>query len=99
QPAPSLLPPYATLSGCRWLTGSASVPLADGGVTASPWPDGAGALGLPGMLVVANHVSWIDVLALSAVAPVRLLAKREVGEWPLVDRKSTRQNSVTWPPR
>lgn len=46
-----------------------------------PWP---GSTGLPGMLVVANHMSWIDVLALAAVAPVRLLAKREVGDWPLV---------------
>jgi len=37
-----------------------------------------------GVLVVANHSSWIDVLALTAVAPVRLVAKREVGKWPLI---------------
>lgn len=37
-----------------------------------------------GVLVVANHLSWVDVLALAAVAPARLLAKREVGEWPLI---------------
>jgi 1-acyl-sn-glycerol-3-phosphate acyltransferase len=37
-----------------------------------------------GSLVVANHMSWIDVLALGAVAPVRMVAKREVGDWPLV---------------
>ncbi|MFC8847478.1 MULTISPECIES: 1-acyl-sn-glycerol-3-phosphate acyltransferase [unclassified Micromonospora] len=35
-------------------------------------------------LVVANHASWLDVLALLAVAPARLLAKREVRRWPLV---------------
>ncbi|MEU2610357.1 lysophospholipid acyltransferase family protein [Micromonospora sp. NPDC007271] len=35
-------------------------------------------------LLVANHVSWLDVLAVLAVAPARLLAKREVREWPLV---------------
>ncbi|MGB2569754.1 lysophospholipid acyltransferase family protein [Micromonospora citrea] len=35
-------------------------------------------------LLVANHVSWLDVLAVLAVAPARLLAKYEVREWPLV---------------
>lgn len=35
-------------------------------------------------LLVANHVSWLDVLAVLAVAPARLLAKREVRGWPLV---------------
>jgi 1-acyl-sn-glycerol-3-phosphate acyltransferase len=39
-----------------------------------------------GVLVVANHVSWIDVLALTALSPVRLVAKREVGQWPLIGR-------------
>lgn len=37
-----------------------------------------------GVLVVANHLSWIEVLALSAVQPVRLIAKREVRQWFLV---------------
>jgi 1-acyl-sn-glycerol-3-phosphate acyltransferase len=36
----------------------------------------------PGSLLVANHVSWLDILVLLAVAPVRLVAKREVGTWP-----------------
>ncbi|MGS2613604.1 lysophospholipid acyltransferase family protein [Micromonospora sp. LZ34] len=35
-------------------------------------------------LLVANHVSWLDVLAVLAVAPARLLAKREVRGWPLL---------------
>ncbi|MER0242451.1 lysophospholipid acyltransferase family protein [Streptomyces sp. HSW2009] len=47
-----------------------------------------------GTLVVANHVSWLDVIALLAVEPVTMLAKREVGEWPvvgqLVQRAGTR---------
>ncbi|MBQ0985346.1 1-acyl-sn-glycerol-3-phosphate acyltransferase [Streptomyces sp. F63] len=38
----------------------------------------------PGTLVVANHISWLDAVALPAVEPVTLLAKREVGEWPVV---------------
>ncbi|WP_328851700.1 1-acyl-sn-glycerol-3-phosphate acyltransferase [Micromonospora globbae] len=35
-------------------------------------------------LLVANHVSWLDVLVVLAVAPARLVAKREVRSWPLV---------------
>jgi 1-acyl-sn-glycerol-3-phosphate acyltransferase len=33
-------------------------------------------------LLVANHVSWLDIVALLAVTPVRLVAKHEVGGWP-----------------
>ncbi|MFC9241457.1 lysophospholipid acyltransferase family protein [Streptomyces decoyicus] len=40
--------------------------------------------GGPGTLVVVNHISWLDILALLAVEPVTLLAKREVGGWPVV---------------
>jgi len=36
----------------------------------------------PGSLIVANHVSWLDILVLLAVAPVKLVAKGEVGAWP-----------------
>ncbi|TVL92598.1 hypothetical protein CD790_10595 [Streptomyces sp. SAJ15] len=39
---------------------------------------------VPGTLVVANHISWLDVLALLAVEPVTMLAKREVAGWPVV---------------
>ncbi|SCE81579.1 1-acyl-sn-glycerol-3-phosphate acyltransferases [Micromonospora viridifaciens] len=35
-------------------------------------------------LLVANHASWLDILAVLAVAPARMLAKREVRAWPLV---------------
>jgi 1-acyl-sn-glycerol-3-phosphate acyltransferase len=36
----------------------------------------------PGSLLVANHVSWLDILVLLATSPVRLVAKGEVGAWP-----------------
>ncbi|MFI2709663.1 lysophospholipid acyltransferase family protein [Micromonospora sp. NPDC018662] len=35
-------------------------------------------------LLVANHVSWLDILAVLAVSPARMLAKREVRGWPVV---------------
>ncbi|MFI0976264.1 lysophospholipid acyltransferase family protein [Streptomyces sp. NPDC021093] len=38
-----------------------------------------------GTLVVANHISWLDIVAFLAVEPrLTLLAKREVGAWPVV---------------
>jgi 1-acyl-sn-glycerol-3-phosphate acyltransferase len=37
-----------------------------------------------GALLVANHVSWLDPLIMAAMLPSRLLAKREIGEWPLI---------------
>ena len=47
-----------------------------------------------GALVVANHVSWLDVLALTAVAPMRMLAKREVRDWPLIGTMAARTGTV-----
>ncbi|MEU8140527.1 lysophospholipid acyltransferase family protein [Nonomuraea sp. NPDC048901] len=37
-----------------------------------------------GALLVANHVSWLDPLVMAATVPSRPLAKREIGEWPLI---------------
>ena len=45
-----------------------------------------GALAHPNVLVVANHVSWIDIFALHAVGPVRFIAKSEIARWPLLGR-------------
>ena len=35
-------------------------------------------------LVVANHISWLDILAINAVAPVRFVSKAEVKRWPVL---------------
>ncbi|WP_205315518.1 lysophospholipid acyltransferase family protein [Nonomuraea lactucae] len=43
----------------------------------------APAAGMGGLLV-ANHVSWLDPLVMAATVPSRPLAKREIGEWPLI---------------
>jgi 1-acyl-sn-glycerol-3-phosphate acyltransferase len=34
-------------------------------------------------LIAANHVSWLDIVALSVAAPMVFVAKREVAQWPL----------------
>ncbi|HET9519354.1 MAG TPA: lysophospholipid acyltransferase family protein [Actinoplanes sp.] len=37
-----------------------------------------------GSLLVANHVSWLDVVVLAAVTPARLVAKHDVRSWAAV---------------
>jgi len=48
---------------------------------------GAGAL-------VANHVSWLDVFVLNAVAPCRFIAKSEVRQWPAIGWLSARAGTL-----
>jgi len=51
---------------------------------------GLPAQGLPGnLLIVANHVSWLDIVVLNALQPSRFIAKAEMRAWPLVGRLST----------
>ncbi|MGH3648122.1 MAG: lysophospholipid acyltransferase family protein, partial [Micromonosporaceae bacterium] len=42
-----------------------------------------------GGMVVANHVSWLDVPALAAIAPYRILAKRDIASWPVIGTLAT----------
>ena len=46
------------------------------------------------VLVVANHVSWLDIPVLSAVAPVSFVAKKEVGGWPFIGSLARLQRTV-----
>ena len=45
-------------------------------------------------LIVANHVSWIDIVVLSAVAPLSFVAKREVASWPFFGWLAKLQRTV-----
>jgi 1-acyl-sn-glycerol-3-phosphate acyltransferase len=36
-----------------------------------------------GVLIVANHISWLDIPALATVRPARMLAKSEIRDWPV----------------
>jgi 1-acyl-sn-glycerol-3-phosphate acyltransferase len=35
-------------------------------------------------LVVSNHVSWLDIVAINSVVPSRFVSKAEVAAWPVV---------------
>jgi 1-acyl-sn-glycerol-3-phosphate acyltransferase len=36
------------------------------------------------VLLVANHVSWLDILAINAVHPARFVSKADVRQWPVL---------------
>jgi 1-acyl-sn-glycerol-3-phosphate acyltransferase len=38
------------------------------------------------VLLVANHISWLDIFVLNAHLPVRFVAKAELARWPVVSR-------------
>lgn len=35
-------------------------------------------------LIVANHISWLDIFVLNSIQPCRFIAKEEVRHWPVV---------------
>lgn len=46
------------------------------------------------LMLVANHISWLDVFAINAVLPVCYVAKSEVRSWPLVGWLSTQAGTL-----
>lgn len=46
------------------------------------------------VLAVANHVSWLDILIMSAVLPVSFVSKIEVKHWPVVGWLATRARTL-----
>ena len=50
----------------------------------TPQVEGAApAAGETQAMIVANHVSWIDIFLISSVRPTRFVAKSEIRAWPL----------------
>lgn len=47
-----------------------------------------------GCLIVANHVSWLDIFVLNAIHPSRFIAKSEVRGWPVVGWLSRRSGTI-----
>ncbi|MFF5635914.1 lysophospholipid acyltransferase family protein [Streptomyces sp. NPDC012825] len=77
-PAAALLPPAARFALVRLWTRTVvrafGVRVRYGGNPVATGP----------LLVVANHVSWLDVPLLAAVLPARAVAKAEVRRWPVL---------------
>ena len=55
--------------------------------------EGAPAAGRP-LLLVSNHVSWLDIVTLGSVLPVSFVAKHEVGGWPVIKWLARLQRSI-----
>lgn len=49
---------------------------------------------LPHAMVVANHVSWLDIFVINAHQPCRFVAKSDVRDWPLIGWLSSKAGTV-----
>ncbi|WP_274584491.1 lysophospholipid acyltransferase family protein [Neisseria leonii] len=47
-----------------------------------------------GQLLVCNHISWLDIMAVNAVLPNRFVAKDDVARWPLIGYLATQAQTV-----
>lgn len=48
----------------------------------------------PGCLLVANHISWLDILVVNAVLPAAFVAKEEVRRWPVIGWLAEKNDTV-----
>jgi 1-acyl-sn-glycerol-3-phosphate acyltransferase len=46
------------------------------------------------VLILANHLSWLDILVIGSIIPAAFIAKREVRSWPLVGRAASLQHTI-----
>ncbi len=46
------------------------------------------------VLLVCNHVSWADILAIGTIMPVAYVSKAEVAKWPLVGTAAKMQRTI-----
>ncbi len=46
------------------------------------------------VLVVANHVSWLDVIVLGSLQPVTMISKGEVKQWPLIGAVAAKLGTI-----
>lgn len=48
----------------------------------------------PGVLLVANHISWIDIFVINAAMPSSFVSKEEVRHWPVIGWLAARNDTV-----
>lgn len=49
---------------------------------------------VPGALLVANHVSWVDILVINAALPAAFVSKEEVRRWPVIGWLAAKNDTV-----
>ena len=45
-------------------------------------------------LLVSNHISWTDIIAIGSAAPVTFVAKQEIAKWPFVSMMAKLQKTI-----
>lgn len=48
----------------------------------------------PGAMLVANHISWVDIFVINAVSPTAFVSKAEVRDWPLIGWLAARNGTI-----
>lgn len=48
----------------------------------------------PGALLVANHISWIDIYVINAALPAAFVSKEEVRHWPLIGWLASKNDTI-----
>lgn len=48
----------------------------------------------PGALLVANHVSWVDIFVINAALPAAFVSKEEVRHWPVIGWLARRNDTI-----
>jgi len=48
----------------------------------------------PGAMLVANHISWVDIFVINAVAPSAFVSKAEVRNWPIIGWLAARNDTI-----
>jgi len=49
---------------------------------------------IPGSMLVANHISWLDIFVINALAPSAFISKAEVRAWPVIGWLAARSETV-----
>lgn len=49
---------------------------------------------VPGSMLVANHVSWLDIFVINAALPTAFVSKEEVRRWPVIGWLSAKNDTV-----
>ena len=48
----------------------------------------------PGAMLVANHISWVDIFVINAASPSAFVSKAEVRNWPLIGWLAARNDTI-----
>ncbi|POX53132.1 1-acyl-sn-glycerol-3-phosphate acyltransferase [Streptomyces sp. Ru71] len=85
SPLGGRIPAAAVRRWCRWIVRAAGVRIRMTGTAAAS---------TGGVLLVANHISWLDIPLLAAVRPARMLAKAEIRHWPVAGALAARGGAL-----